>query len=303
MPDNKPPQGIRAAFIHDGRVGHIRQLEGLCAALNHLCEVQETWLQGTALDETRTPNDLSSYDLFIGAGHATHLAVLKLARKTHTFSCILMSPTLPNWLFDAVICPRHDKPSPAQNVFQTVGTINALQQDLHTERHHHLALIGGPSRHFKWDDRSMMTQLQSLTHAHTDKPWKIFTSPRTPDSTIELLLSHFQNLVQPRNSDLFNEALIRADQAWVTPDSANMLFESLSSAVTTGVFDLPKQRGLFKRNKLAAEIDTLETEGRIRRFAQHQQPAQRFLPPLNEAERAAKWLLDRYTNATQRAHT
>lgn len=109
----------------------------------------------------------------------------------------------------------------------------------------------------------------------------------------------------------FEDLLLGAQQVWVSADSSNMLYESLGSGKPTGVIELPCKNRIFKRSRLQNELERLFKARRIMRlsnvpeFSELSEPTlseseteelleQWRQPPLNEAKRAARWLLERY---------
>lgn len=109
----------------------------------------------------------------------------------------------------------------------------------------------------------------------------------------------------------FEELLLGAQQVWVSADSSNMLYESLGSGKPTGVIELTPKIRLFKKSRLKNELERLFNAKRVMRLSDLSESTelseptlsesetadlleQWRQPPLNEAKRAARWLLERY---------
>ena len=90
-------------LLGDGKPGHENQSLGLADALSRRvpCEVHRVSIAGKRGIVTRVKAALQASeglpvpDLVIGAGHATHFALLWLARKHRARSIVLMKPSLP----------------------------------------------------------------------------------------------------------------------------------------------------------------------------------------------------------------
>ena len=83
--------------------------------------------------------------------------------------------------------------------------------------------------------------------------------------------------------------LAQAAQVWVTPDSASMVYEALTSGATVGCFELPYARP----RRVARGLERLAHEKRLTVFSDWERSGslQSNDHPLNEAERCARQLL------------
>ncbi len=298
---------IHVCFIHDDKPGHLSQLEGLAYCLtlqrpevvikwHHCRDTLFSWRIKASAQSDLRPH------LVIGAGHQTHRRVLLHALRYQAFSAILMRPSLPLRLFDAVIAPEHDGLAPSPKVLPTFGVINKSRPSPlppldQTEPN--LLLIGGPSKHYHWDDTALIQQIGSLCQSGTNKPWQLLSSPRTPDTFISTLEKECpDNLsITPfgtSETSTLSDLLKQTRQVWITPDSASMVYESLTTGRPTGLLELqlPK-RG--KSSRVARGVERLISDGWVLPFQRWQKLAEKpKVPPyLWEAERAAQWLLDR----------
>jgi mitochondrial fission protein ELM1 len=307
---NRPPLTIWRFADH--KRGHENQALGLVEALCRLapCKVETLtvgkgwpWLFSWLLGRFPPGKSLPKPDLIVGAGHATHWPMLAARRAHGGKIAVLMKPSLPLSWFDRVIAPEHDfaeaiSPSPSSsrgrdNLLTTVGPINRIrpgQQDEHTG----LMLIGGPSGEYGWNETALLKQIHLIALHQPDVTWHLTTSRRTPAG----LLADLARLDLPNlhavahdqvGSDWLPGQLARASQVWVTPDSASMVYEALTSGAAVGCLELP----YAKPGRVARGLERLVREHRVTAFADWERSG-RLLPndhPLNEAERCAKAML------------
>jgi len=160
-------------FIHDQRPGHINQLKGLAERLSSHCKLEENWIDANsntftwadALLKKKSDDKLSPPNIVIAAGHKTHKTLLIVAHIYQAFSVVLMKPSLPICLFDALICPKHDELKESPKVLNTLGALNKINPTFETQqRTKNLMLIGGPSKHFKWQEQILLDQIQIICH-------------------------------------------------------------------------------------------------------------------------------------------
>lgn len=295
-PDQKTQ--LKVCLVHDESTGHKRQLAGILKGLSAQTELESTWLD---YRETKTVGSLQwrHFDICIAAGHKTHRPMIKLAKKQKAMRCVLMKPTLPSSFFDAIICPRHDQKKSSARVFNTLGPINDIKpKPSNTVAKFNLVLLGGPSKHFHWDERRLIDQVQTLAKHFPDLAWKAVASRRTPRSTTQAFADVFGDDFFSSHERCIDDALHQAHQVWVTPDSSNMVFESLSVGHHPGILDLNPKSHWFGGQRLKNELHYLAEEMRVSTFLDYPYIETRIAnndsPPLNEAEHAAQWLLERY---------
>lgn len=302
---------------HDGRAGHISQLKGLTKALARQTNIEELWLDSQTLQvgfrglllPTRQDN---SPDIIIGAGHGTHKSLLMLARTHRAKSFVIMKPSLPLPLFDGVICPEHDGLANSERVMTTQGPITKISPSPNTKRTQHLMMIGGPSKHFVWDESNLIKQIQEICDTRREVLWHLSDSPRTPLSFIDKISScEIANLSCHRYQDgsfgPVDEALQSSAFTWVTPDSMSMLYESLTSGSPTALLELPMVSKSEKK-RICMHINRLTSSGKLIDFGQWQSNKKaQFYPDLpaslDEASAAATWLLKRYQQLSLTAQT
>jgi mitochondrial fission protein ELM1 len=304
-------------IFHDAKPGHLIQLEGLINRLSFHKDCDIKWFdvskyQLSIQNYFSIPEFLKNQakpDLVMGAGHSTHISVLIAGLKFKAFTTLIMKPSLPSCFFDAVICPKHDGLEDSNRVLSTFGSINKIiptrsSQEL-TNKNKNIILIGGPSKHFVFDEAQLINSIQLICQNDTNKVWYLSNSPRTPSSFIPALKKlPLTNLkLYSYTDDSFgqlNEVLKQSAFTWVTPDSMSMLYESLTSGATTAVFDMAFSK-VDKPSRIAKQVKLLISEGTVINFKSWQIQKDQTdhmiqslpLPTLWEAERAALWLLQR----------
>jgi uncharacterized protein len=289
--------------IIDRRPGHDNQSRGL---VNALCRLGNGSSHDIAADSLKfrilhylmkrfPPGEhLSRPDFIIGAGHGTHLSVLSAQRACGGKSIIIMRPSLPIRWFDFCLIPDHDLPGPGDNIIITRGAINTvLPSTVHLDNLG-LILVGGPSRHHRWDEQLVLNQIQTVLFRGRDIIWQISDSPRTPPATSKALENLGCTNVtyyswQNTGHHWVENQLAQAGRVWVTADSVSMIYESLTAGARTGVLSVPEK----KPGKLTRSMNKLITEGMVMPFPDWQKGKGLLPPPLvlDEALRCARLLL------------
>lgn len=176
----------------------------------------------------------------------------------------------------------------------TVGALNRIRPSANKNQHAGLMLIGGASAEYGWNEVALLKQIHLIALHHADIHWQLTTSRRTPASFIinlsRLGLPNITAFGHDKVSpDWLPSRLSSAAQVWVTPDSASMVYESLSSGAAVGCFDLP----YANPGRVARGVEKLVADKTISGFSDWQ-AAGNLRPnptPPNEAERCAKELL------------
>lgn len=304
-------------IVSDGKKGHLSQTRGLANALleqaklkapsvEHSChEVDITgksWLsklfyKGKDLDYPRP-------HLILCAGHSTHLAALSLARHLRCLCMVCMKPSLPTGMFDLCILPRHDLPTgntTAPGIFTTNGAINGIRPRPDVPKTETLILIGGPSKSYKWEEETIITQLSTIAR-HNNTPMVLTTSRRTPADFAKDVATACPSIrvvpVEQTGPDWVAEHLAKAAQVWVTQDSVSMVYEALSSGAPVGIIEMPAKEGPHKpdASRIARGLNMLINDGSVCCFTKwaktHSLPcsAQEF----NEAGRTAAYILEHF---------
>lgn len=292
-------------LLTDGRPGHEAQLRGLAQAISRRQPTDLRWvkvadrrvswldlLRGHYPDLAHTP----APRLAIAAGHGTHRELLALGRASACMTCVLMRPSLPLWCFDAAIIPRHDGPPQNARVLATSGVLNPIAPASSPDETHGLIMLGGPSRHFDFPLDRLCHQVASLCAHFPAMRWTATTSRRTPEGVAGALRARGAanlQVVDHNNTgvDWVEQMLGQCSQAWITEDSVSMVYEALTAGIATGVIPLPAARA----GRLQRGLGELHRTGMLNRLedvlaGRHPEPPAH---PLQEADRAAEWLLRR----------
>lgn len=290
----------------DGKAGHDNQSRGLVDALAARVPVSAheivlepghpvfRWLLGRRYP----PGDaLPSPDLLIGAGHRTHLHLLAARRNRGGRSVVLMKPSLPCAWFDLCLVPLHDGLAQADNLLLTHGALGRVRPGGEHDGDCGLVVIGGPSRHFSWDDESVVAQIGHLLRRRPKARWLLTTSRRTPESLTRRLCALQGITVTPfagAGADWLPARLAEAGEVWVTPDSVSMVYEALSAGARVGLLEVPAGRG---RSRVAAAVRRLVDDGWVAAPGQWRLAAGPGRP-LEEAGRCADWIVRTWLNAS-----
>lgn len=262
-------------IVSDGKPGHLNQSRGLAEAIARQREgvviseqppmgrLQALWLCFSA----GLPVMEDKPALVIGAGHATHLTLLALRRLYGVPAVVLMKPSIPMGFFDLCLVPEHDQPPQRPNIIATRGALNRMQPG-DKKPGSGVILIGGPSKHFDWDENQVLEQVKVLLATGSDD-WIIGSSRRTPASTEQALAAlagdHFVSAAET-GPDWLPEQMARAEVCWVTQDSASMVYEALTAGCRLGILEL----GGSNENRLQQGIQRLLQEGVITTFHEWQ---------------------------------
>lgn len=287
--------------ISDGRAGHVAQSRGLIRSLSELadCSIHEIpvppamdVIAGLVTGSAHFAGTLPDPDIIIGAGHRTHLPLICARRTRGGYAVVLMRPSLPLALFDLCLIPSHDAPPRAANVIVTRGPLNDVRPAAARAPGTGLILIGGPSRHYRWDSDSLLQQIRTIT-ARQDLDWLICDSPRTPAAT-RRGLAGFGPAYRPfdrTSPGWLGGQMARAATIWISRDSMSMIFESLSAGAAVGLLDVPSRGD----SRLSRATESLAADGLATAYPDWLAGRPLAAPPapLDEARRCAALVLDR----------
>ena len=265
-------------ILSDGKQGHLNQSLGLAQALISKAggTVETVDLQGLSLlgkiRKVVSGSDFPRPDLFISAGHATHIPLICARHHFKTRAVLCMKPTLPCSFFDLCLIPRHDLDSSRDytdtGIFPTRGALHPMRPNPSVPKDITLILIGGPSKDFDWDDESMLNQLSSIS-IHTPGHIVLTTSRRTPDGFAEKIR---------------------------TAVPVSMVYEALGSGAPVGILSVPRRYG-SRKSRILSGLETLEKEGMVTGYSDWKKQNFRLTAPgspLLEADRAADYILSRF---------
>lgn len=287
-------------LLCDGKPGHENQSLGLAEAMArqipcviHTISIAgKSWLRGLAATSPEgTP--LPTPDFIIAAGHATHFALLWLARKHQAKSIVLMRPSLPMSWFDLCIAPAHDFPKPPQreNLIITRGALNRISAPVSAEKSSKLILIGGPSATHGWDGPAL---LESLAAVASSGAWRLTNSRRTPPGLMDEIRKRLPHIELFPHEDTDPQwlptQLASAAEVWVTEDSVSMVYEALSSGASVGLLPVPR---LKSDSRVLSGLEQLTADGFLTLFADWWKTRALTPPPeiLREADRCAKLVI------------
>lgn len=311
-------QALQVTLFSDGRPGHEKQSRGVVNALKAYVEVE---LNKVVVPDRRFLHDLWSHvsllfplvnaagpagdqrsDIFIGTGSSTHIPMLSAGKRARAKIVTCMTPA--SYLgskFDLCFIPLHDQVKPADNIFFTVGPPNISKGAAGQDPSRSLILIGGvDEKSHHWDEQGLVSDLADLIGSTEQTSWLIASSPRTPDSTEELV--KHQLAVLPRvNFVPFSETesgwlenMYRSHgSVWITADSISMVYEALSAGCRVGVLPV---RWRKKNNKFQRSLEYLLDNKMIVTNTLFLQGETQWLKPetLNEADRCAREILRRW---------
>ncbi|MBV0933258.1 mitochondrial fission ELM1 family protein [Marinobacterium weihaiense] len=283
-------------IVSDGKPGHLNQSRGLAEALSRRREVAiseqppMSRLQALRLCfSTGLPALEDKPALVIGAGHATHLTLLALRRLYGVPAVVLMQPSIPMGFFDLCLVPEHDQPPQRPNIIATRGALNRMQPGDKVPGSG-VMLIGGPSKHFSWNESRVLEQVETLLR-QVPGVWTLGSSRRTPASTEQALKALAGERFVPAantDSDWLPQQLARAEVCWVTQDSASMVYEALTAGCKVGVLTLEEQAD----NRISRGVDTLREQGIVSAAPDWSLDAiTSTSATFNEAERCAEVIL------------
>lgn len=293
----------------DGKAGHENQTAGLLQALRSLRPVAAYELRtvrslpsaaAALLSWFPWADTLPDPDLIIGAGQATHVALLAARRARGGRSVVLMRPALPVTWYDLCLIPAHDRPPPAANVVVTHGVLNRIRPGAAKDPHKGLILIGGPSRHHAWSNAQIIQQLRAIIERTPQRHWLLTTSRRTPADFLPALQAqlHADTVevvpYEQTTPDWLPMQLAWAAQVWVTEDSISMLYESLTSGAAVGLIEVP----VHKRDRVVQGVEALLAEGLVTDFTTWNSGGELRAPKqsFNEAARCAQDIIRRWYN-------
>lgn len=302
-------------LLTDNKPGHRNQLKGLANRLRVLAGASTYWVDA---DHQSVPiwraifglapamdYQLPPPNLIVGAGSGTHRLLLALRRLRKARTLVVMKPAFPlSWL-DAAIIPEHDGIEGGKRILVTEGVLNSVTPLARlTDKPEALVLIGGPSAHYDWDDDVVFEQIVQLMRAYPQWRWTISGSRRTPVeylSRLETLAGPKVTVVDPQRTheDWLSHQLAASRAVWVTPDSTSMVYESITSGVPTGLFELTAQAS----SRVARSVSALVERGRVARWSDHASVMDRLPVPhqsLWEADRAARWVIEHLLEGRQR---
>ena len=300
-------------LFKDGKPGHESQIDGLVTALNkvqrhrvHSLRIDDGFclflLKLKCFSSKRWPwTNLPPPDLLIGAGHKTHLWLFLARALFGGKSILLMRPSLPSALFDLLLVPAHDCASSSglstrSNVWVTMGVLNKIQYSNDSLLNRGLILVGGPSKHFHWDEVSVLKQISTLVEANPKIQWELSSSRRTTPTIEEALSSwtypNFQFTAYADTDPSWVQTRMKiASRIWVTSDSVSMLYEAMTSGAEVGLITL---NALRKKSRIFNCVQNLTERSSVLLDPNLDPNVLQSHQYLNEAERCASAIQEQW---------
>lgn len=294
-----PDKPLHLWIFTDNKPGHRNQLQGLVNALSTRRVVECSWLSVEGKVFWQTLKDLRQRyksqrpDMVFGAGHSTHKYLLLSHWLFGAKTVLLMKPSLPISWFGRVLIPEHDGHYHHANVIATRGVINQIVPGQKKNNFKGLFLIGGPSKHYAWNNQELAQKIAAILSAHPEIDWQLTTSRRTPEDFIAYFPGDSKNLHiiahTECDSDWLPRQLSEAGHVWVTEDSVSMIYEALTAGATTGLLEVP----VIKSGRVQQGIQTLLQDKLLFRFSDWLKQPDITLRPaqLNEANRCAELII------------
>lgn len=292
-------------LLGDGKAGHENQSHGLAKAISRRVPTSLHCIglggHSTVLRRVKKSLDVAATlplpDLILGAGHATHLPMIGLARRTGAPCIVLMRPSLPTALFDLCLVPDHDlkgKNKP-ENVIATRGALNRVHPSADQAREKRVILLGGPSSTHGWDTPAILEAIGEVTG--TKSGWILTDSRRTPDGVRQAIRERFPAIQLFPHEDTTKgwlpAQLAAAAEVWVSEDSVSMIYEALSSGAKVGLLPVPR---LKAKGRVSRGIDQLVSDGYLTPWSAWREVRKLSTdaPMLREADRCAGLILERW---------
>ena len=255
---------MKICWFKDSKIGHEKQV---LAILDNLALTQDllieeryisnpVWLELLLYLLKIKPKQDSIPDIIIGAGSTTTIPMLRYKTDNKTKVISVMKPQFFESKFDLIVAPRHDYKMVPNNVFTYIGALSKVNINPKLENIG-LIVIGGVNKHFNFDDDYLISQIDFVISLFPDTNWIVFNSRRTPKSFNERIKKNtsIEKFIDvTKNFEPLNDYLPKAKFKFVTPDSVNMIFESLSSSGETYLFDMHSP----KENKITRLIDEVK---------------------------------------------
>ena len=248
-------------LILDGKRGHEKQIEDLAFSINkkiktNITKIKKISFLNILLNFLRIGNDPCKYfprpDLIIAAGHRTHFDALQKKNRYGGKIILIMKPSIPTFLFDLSIIPSHDKVFFKKNTMSIEGPLNNIKNLKKHKSNKGLILIGGPSKHFSWNNTDLIFKVKKIVLDNQDLDITLSTSRRTPDIFLEEIKKNIKKqlrIIDHKNvsSDWLQKSMSESKYSWVTQDSISMMFELIYSGSLVTCIDLNNRSYKFEK--------------------------------------------------------
>ena len=270
-------------WIKDGKKGHEKQVQALLEELSKTIDIkiyQEDYhisslkrffdifhhstsyvfkkYDSCKIIKSYNQNDIN---LVIGAGSNIHTRLLLLKKflkdiyNKDIIAISVLTPSLFKNEFNFICAPNHDEIK-LSNIKNTIFFEGSLAKVSIQEPDDSIGLIGlgGINNHFIFNEDDLIKQIEYVLSLYPNKDWYLFSSRRTSDlmiDKIKTLTDSFSNLIVAHEN--FDEIIKHASIKFITQDSMNMVYESLSTKGQTFVFNMKYKN----ENKITKQIKKL----------------------------------------------
>ncbi len=264
---------MNVLWIKDNKIGHEKQVKVL---LDELSKDLELDIDERIVKERfpffRTINQVEKnyYDIVIGAGHKTYSLLLdvKKYQKDNCKTIAVLSPTFKKDYFDIICAPLHDKIKfkSSDNVIFFEGSLAKVSTNEPIKDITMIA-VGGTNKHYRFDKDHLIYQISFLINLYSNNDIYIFNSRRTPDSfnkELDRITKNNANItfvnINNNQSISIDEVLQKASTKFISRDSMNMMYESLSSRGDTYLLDM---KDIKSNNKVVKNVNNLIANRKI----------------------------------------
>ena len=270
-------------WIKDGKKGHEKQVQALLEELSKTIDIKiyqedyhisslkrffDIFHHSTSyvFKKYDSCKIIKSYDqndinLVIGAGSNIHTRLLLLKKflkdiyNKDIIAISVLTPSLFKNEFNFICAPNHDEIK-LSNIKNTIFFEGSLAKVSIQEPDDSIGLIGlgGINNHFIFNEDDLIKQIEYILSLYPNKDWYLFSSRRTSDlmiDKIKILTDSFSNLIIAHEN--FDEIIKHASIKFITQDSMNMVYESLSTKGQTFVFNMKYKN----ENKITKQIKKL----------------------------------------------
>ena len=272
----------------DGKAGHDKQSLALVDSLMNQtkCRLFDFNVQGQRnpilniiFKNYKLPGGITKPDIAIGAGHKTHLHLLAIKRCFNAKIVVIMKPSIPLIFFDLCIIPKHDGIKNGPNIINTQSSLVKFNSNLKKKENTGLILIGGPSKHYFWDSKTVLEEICKISKKFKFRKLLLSTSRRTPfdflDQLNELNIPDIKVYEYSKiKSDWLDKHINKVKNIWVTNDSYSMVTEALASGADVDIIGLKVKQD----SKLSKEMKVIKNN------------IKRKIPIQNEAKVVAKFI-------------
>jgi mitochondrial fission protein ELM1 len=272
----------------DGKAGHDKQslaiVESLmnqtkCRLFDFNVQDQRNPILDIIFKNYKLPEGITKPDIAIGAGHKTHLHLLAIKRCFNAKIVVIMKPSIPLIFFDLCIIPKHDGIKNGPNIINTQSSLVKFNSNLKKKENTGLILIGGPSKHYFWDSKTVLEEICKISKKFKFRKLLLSTSRRTPfDFLVQLNELNIPDIkvyeYSKIKSDWLDKHINKVKNIWVTNDSYSMVTEALASGADVDIIGLKVKQD----SKLSKEMKVIKNN------------IKRKIPIQNEAKVVAKFI-------------